>query len=217
MPHAPTAYPNAPTPIILIGGGGHALVVADSAREAGFDVAGYADDTARGDLCGAPRLGGVDEVVHDADLIAIPLILAIGQSTFRDRMMIRLAGRALATVLHPSAVVSSGARVEPGAFVGPGAVINAGSLIGAHAIVNSGAIVEHGCAVGEGAHACPRSCMAGESRLGDRAMLGAGAVILPGVSVGAEAVVGAMSLVNRDVPFGETHAGVPARVLARRA
>ncbi len=217
MNHAPNTHQNTPTPIILLGGGGHALVVADSARAAGYEVAGYADDTARGDLCGSPRLGGIDEVIGDADLSAIPLMIATGQSTFRDRLMIRLAGRVMATVVHPSAVVSPSAQIEAGAFVGPGAVVNARAVIGAHAIVNSGAVIEHGCTLGEGAHACPRSCMAGDSSLGDRAMLGAGAVVLPGVIVGAEAVVGALSLVNRDVPSGETHAGVPARALARLA
>lgn len=45
------------------------------------------------------------------------------------------------------------------------------------------------------------------------AAIGARCTILPGVTIGAGAVVGAMSLVNRDIPAGEFWAGVPARCI----
>jgi acetyltransferase-like isoleucine patch superfamily enzyme len=45
--------------------------------------------------------------------------------------------------------------------------------------------------------------------------IGAGAVILPGVTIGKNAVVGAGSIVTRDVPDFTVVAGNPARVLRR--
>jgi len=56
----------------------------------------------------------------------------------------------------------------------------------------------------------------GEVVVGERAMIGAGAVILPGVEIGAGAQVAANSLVARDVPAGETVAGVPAEPVDRQ-
>jgi acetyltransferase-like isoleucine patch superfamily enzyme len=50
----------------------------------------------------------------------------------------------------------------------------------------------------------------GEVVIGERAMIGAGAVVLPGVEIGADAQVGANSVVTRDVPPGTSVAGVPA-------
>ena len=47
--------------------------------------------------------------------------------------------------------------------------------------------------------------------IGDDAWLGGGAIVLPGVSVGEAAVVGAGSVVSRDVPPGVRVAGNPAR------
>lgn len=51
----------------------------------------------------------------------------------------------------------------------------------------------------------------GPVTIGALASIGANCTILPGVTIGEGAVVGAMSLVNRDVPAGEFWAGVPAR------
>ena len=43
------------------------------------------------------------------------------------------------------------------------------------------------------------------------------ALVLPGVTIGDDVVVGAMSLVNRDLPSGCLAAGVPARVIREHA
>jgi acetyltransferase-like isoleucine patch superfamily enzyme len=53
--------------------------------------------------------------------------------------------------------------------------------------------------------------------LGDNVWLGAGAKVLDGVRVGDDVVVGAGSVVTADLPSGVVAAGLPARVLRRRA
>lgn len=62
-----------------------------------------------------------------------------------------------------------------------------------------------------------REYQLGPVRICEGAAVGARCTILPGVTVGAGAVVGAMSLVNRDVPPGEFWAGVPARRVRAKA
>ena len=55
------------------------------------------------------------------------------------------------------------------------------------------------------------------TRVRKGASIGSGAVIMCGVTIGEDAMVGAGAVVTRDVAPGETVAGVPARVLARRS
>ena len=49
-------------------------------------------------------------------------------------------------------------------------------------------------------------------RIGCNVWIGGGALILPGVTIGDDALIGAGSVVTRDVPSGATVVGNPARV-----
>ncbi|MFO7626231.1 MAG: acyltransferase [Candidatus Fermentibacteraceae bacterium] len=62
-----------------------------------------------------------------------------------------------------------------------------------------------------------RKCHYGPVRLGRHSVVGAGATILQGVTIGDCSAVGAMSLVLRDVPSSEIHAGVPAKFIKARS
>ena len=50
-------------------------------------------------------------------------------------------------------------------------------------------------------------------RIGSDVWVGGGAIILPGVTIGSRAVIGAGSVVTRDVPEGVFAAGNPCRVI----
>ena len=52
----------------------------------------------------------------------------------------------------------------------------------------------------------------GPVEIGSGVLIGSNSTILPGVRIGDGAVVGAGSLVNRDIPPGALAAGVPARI-----
>jgi acetyltransferase-like isoleucine patch superfamily enzyme len=58
-----------------------------------------------------------------------------------------------------------------------------------------------------------REYRTGPVEIGREVMLGANSTVLPGIIIGDGAVVGAGSLVNRDIPPGALAAGVPARVI----
>ena len=55
------------------------------------------------------------------------------------------------------------------------------------------------------------------TKVGKRSSIGTSATILCGVTIGEGALVGAGSVVTKDVPAGATVAGNPARILKRRA
>lgn len=53
----------------------------------------------------------------------------------------------------------------------------------------------------------------GKIHVGERTFIGCNSTILPGVTIGKRCVIGAGSLVTKDVPDGCVAAGVPARII----
>ena len=49
--------------------------------------------------------------------------------------------------------------------------------------------------------------------IGDHCWLGGGVIVCPGVTIGDRAVVGAGSVVTRDIPADSVAAGNPARII----
>ena len=50
-------------------------------------------------------------------------------------------------------------------------------------------------------------------RIGNNVWIGAGSVIVPGVTIGDDSVIGALSVVTKDIPSGVVAVGNPCRVL----
>jgi sugar O-acyltransferase (sialic acid O-acetyltransferase NeuD family) len=221
MPHT---APNT-TRIWLIGGGGHALVVASAARAAGLQIAGFFDDNPRAALAvldGVAWLGTTADLAgHHArsDMPTGSLMLAIGDLATRQRVLRGLVSQGITheqlrcVVRHPEAIVDQSATLAEGGgiFLGPRAIVQAHARIGAYAMLNSGAIVEHECEIGENTHIAPGAILAGNVRVGGGTLVGIGARVLPGVRIGSGCVIGAGSVVTRDVANGMTVVGAPAR------
>lgn len=198
----------------LIGAGGHARVVAEAARAAGFDVtAAFAPSPAPGARLGDAPVLDVAALASRPDL---PLHVAVGDNAARRRIVESEApvGAEWRAVVHPTARLSPSAVVAPGALVGMGAHVQAAAVIGPHAIVNTAAVVEHDATVGAFAHVGPAAVLCGGVHVGEGVLIGAGAVVLPGVRLGQGARVGAGAVVTRDVTPGAVVAGSPARAAA---
>jgi len=207
--------------IVILGGGGHALVVAEAARLANIPIAGFLDDdpdapAASGDGS-IPHLGGLD-------MRRLPMgclwIMGIGNIDFRKKLLAacppELRERAV-TIVHPRAFISPSARLGRGVWVGPGAVVHTRAQVGDHGIVNSGAIVEHDCKVGFNTHIAPGAALGGRVEVLANSLVGLGSSVLPSIRIGTGCVVGTGAVVIRHVDDGERVVGVPAKALSSRS
>jgi len=83
--------------------------------------------------------------------------------------------------------------------------------------VNRGALIGHHTSIGDYSTIQPGANIAGCCDIGRAVYVGIGAVVIDRVKVGAQAVIGAGSLVTKDVPDQAIVGGSPARVVQHKA
>jgi UDP-3-O-[3-hydroxymyristoyl] glucosamine N-acyltransferase len=96
----------------------------------------------------------------------------------------------------------------------PGAVVNAFSFIGKSCIVNSNAVVEHDCHLGAGVHISPNASLAGSVKVGCCSWICIGSNVRQSVTITDNVIIGAGSLVIRNINISGTYIGTPARLLS---
>ncbi len=208
-------------PVIVVGGGGHAKVVASALLLQHRTVLGFVDvNPTAPPMLGIVNLGNDDKVFdYSPDLVRLVNgVGSIKSTALRQTIYEKLVAKqySFETVIHPNAVVSLGVEVGAGVQIMAGAVIQPGSSLGINAIINTGACVDHDCVIEAHAHIAPGATLSGGVHVGKGSQIGTGATIIQGIKIGASSIVGAGAVVIRDVPDGVTVAGVPAVLLTSR-
>lgn len=196
-----------PPPLVIVGGGGHALACLDVLECANtFQIAGIVDPALpAGSLCGGyPVLGG-DEALEGLAATCPCALIGVGQiKTPRVRIrlyeMLHRLNFFLPSVVSPLAYLSPHAALGEGSIVMHRAVVNTSAAIGKNTILNTGSIIEHECRIGDHCHIAVGAVLCGNVIVGDGAFIGAGAVCRQGVAIGRGAVIGCGVSVLEDVP-----------------
>jgi sugar O-acyltransferase (sialic acid O-acetyltransferase NeuD family) len=213
-----------PAGVILYGGTGQAKVVRPIIEHYGSKVVAIFDDTP--DLPSpfpdVPIYRGYEAFerwILTQDRASVGFAITIGNPNGRVRLKLHdrfvADGLRPVSLVHPTAFIDADVEIGVGCQVMAGAIICTETRIGRHCIVNTKASVDHegiledGCEVGPGATLC------GIVHMKEGAWVCAGATVLPRITIGRDAIVGAGSVVNRDVADGATVVGVPARPLLR--
>lgn len=91
------------------------------------------------------------------------VIVATGDNRLRQirLQILEEYGIPIATIIHPSAIISPTAQVNCGSTILANAVIHTLAHIGTGCIINTGAIVEHDCVVKDFVNMSPNCAMAG--------------------------------------------------------
>lgn len=217
----------APRALVVIGAGGFARETVEAVRAVnaaggGWRLAGYLDDNPALHgivIDGLPVLGGLDALAAVRDAAVVVCTGRPGNYLSRPRIVaaLSLPAERYATIIHPSASVSSTSRVGPGSVVLAQTVLTAAVSVGSHVAVMPHVTLTHGDVVSDFATAAAGVRLGGDVHVGRCAYLGAGALVREQRSIGSGALVGMGAVVTNDVPPGEVWAGVPARYLRKAA
>ena len=185
-------------PIVMIGGGGHASVLAEILLKQGREILAVISPEG---ISQRSVLKGITILEQDEDILKFDkdkvfLVNGIGmmpKSDFKQKIneyFISL-GYQFETIIADSAFVSPFSKIETGAQILPMAIIQTGATVGQHSIINTGALVEHDCKIGAYNHIAPKATLCGQVTTGRSVYIGANATIIQSLEVGEGGVVGA--------------------------
>lgn len=180
-----------------------------------WELLGFVDDSdaMRGkSVDGYPVLGPVSWL--EAVTEELYVVCSIGTGRVRKQVMERvLANPHLrpAALIDPAAIVGRNAQVGPGCVVCAGTVLAISSRLEAHTIVNLNCTVGHDTVLEPYCTVHPGSNLSGRVHVGDCTDIGTGTKIIQGLSVCLGCIIGAGSVVVKNITEPGTYVGVPAR------
>jgi len=145
-------------------------------------------------------------------LLEYRLAVAVYRSTWPK--IIKWPVHVVLTLWHKVIEMATGISLPCTVTAGPGLYLPHGGL----RIVNAGVALGADCVISQGVTigVSGRGERRGVPRVGDRVYFGVNAVVVGKIVVGDDVLIGANSLVNRDVPAHCTVVGVPAVVVNQK-
>lgn len=210
--------------ILVFGSGGHACSIIDAIESQGkYEIFGLVDSFRNK----GEHVHGCSVLGSEVDLPLIyrshnlqGIVIAIGDNFARSEMHSKLLSvlpeAVFPVVVHRSAVISPYAHLHQGAVIMAGSIVNSKAEIGEFCIVNTGSVIEHECILGSCVSVGPNACLGGRAIVLDRSAVMLGTSVAHGIEIGHDSIVGAGSVIIRNVPSNVVVVGAPGKILRNR-
>ena len=205
-------------PLVIIGDGGHAVVLIDLVKILGREIRGLTSlHRTSGAVFNGIKVLGDDSVLDRLDPDEVDLVNGLGSIDAESNKARRSiyehgahSGFQFATLIHPSAIIATDIEFGDGVQIMAGSVLQTGSKVGDNSIINTGTMLDHHSVIGPHCHLAPGVVCSGAVCVGEGSHLGSGATLIQGIQIGAGALVAAGAVVVSTIPDGQRVRGVPA-------
>ena len=203
--------------IIIIGGRGTAIVVADQMYDAhqryGMDIEmlGLAlDDHSEGDeISGYPILCDIKDVYEKYkkynDIKFVYQLYRPDVLRERTKLLydLNIPAEKWCNFIHPSVMFSKSSKIGYGNIILANAVINCDTVIGNFNTVNSGTLLGHNSIIGNNNYFAAQVCSGSGLKIGDMNFIGLNSTIRNGITIGNGNIIGMASNIVKTI-FNDT-------------
>ncbi|MFC3414173.1 acetyltransferase [Algoriphagus hitonicola] len=144
--------------------------------------------------------------------------LGLGKPDLRKLLYERFLelGGILTSTISPAATIGNyGTKLGDGCNILSGSVISNSVSIGKGCLVYFNSVITHDCSLGDFVEVSPLVKFLGRVTIKNYCQIGAGSTILPDVIIGENVIIGAGSVVTKDIPDNSLAVGIPAKVVKK--
>lgn len=165
-----------------------------------------------------PVLGGI-AYLEQLRGREVYVAIGVGNPAVRRKIIAAIAatGARFATLVHPRAWIGNRITIGQGSIVCAGVLATTDIQIGEHVIINIGSTVGHDTRIENFVTIAPTVNVSGSIVVGEGTDLGTGCTIIQGKNIGAWSIIGAGSVVVKDIDPDVTAVGAPAKTIKARS
>ncbi|MCF8296636.1 MAG: hypothetical protein K9J13_03745 [Saprospiraceae bacterium] len=147
-------------------------------------------------------------------------IIAIGDNWIRKMMhneIVRLVPDfKFVSIIHPSAQIGRNTVIGDGSLIMVGVIVNNDAQIGKCCFLATKASLEHDSIMRDFSSISAGVITGGYTDIGELSALTLGVITFDRIKIGNHSVIGAASLVTRDIPDNVLAYGIPAKIIRNR-
>lgn len=206
--------------LIIVGASGFGREVAwlvdrINAKEKTWNLIGFLDDNE--ELHGKiinnyPVLGGTTDAAKYSECF---FVCAIGNARIREMLVEKLSlcnrNIKFATLIDPSVEMSNYVSIGEGTIICAHSILTVNIQIGRHVIINLDCTIGHDCEIRDFSTVYPGANISGCVSIGHTTEIGTGVQIIQEKKIGSSTIIGAGSVVVKDIPQNCTAVGCPAQ------
>ncbi len=153
-------------------------------------------------------LGGCEYLKQQENAYAV---CAVGNAKVRKQIIEKLSnsGVRFATIVDPSVILSKRVSIGEGTIICAGTIATVDISIGKHVIINLDCTLGHDDVIGDFVTTYPSVNVSGNVVVGECCELGTGTQVIQGKKIVKNTIVGAGSVVIRDINESGTYVGSP--------
>lgn len=206
--------------LYIIGSGGFGrevawLVERINQKKPTWDLVGFIDDneSKKGSFEGKYEVLGSCEYLQSINE-PFWVVCAIGTAKIREQVVKKLynySNLKFATLIDPSVILSEKSNIDEGTIICASSILTVDYKIGKHVIINLDCTIGHDAIIKDFVTCYPSANISGNVNIGKCTEIGTGTNIIQGITIASDAIIGAGSVVNKNIDEKGTYVGVPAR------
>ena len=201
--------------IVIVGAGGFGREVYSLIDKEKYILVGFIDRSPNKEINLPLPIIGDDSLIPKlvSSDIATNIIIAIGEMKKRRAIydIVIRSKLKIPTIIHHSAIIASSVQVYEGVIIYPNVVVMSDCIIRKGVILNAGSTIGHDVTIGDFSNINPGVNLSGRINIGKEVLIGIGACVRENITIEDRAIIGAGSVVIKNVSKNTMVFGVPAK------